>query len=605
MNRTVAYQETSNNYTDTRQQIKGAQITTIKNFGIAPPSGGGDFIGQLGISADAQGNALLYTYGVGGLWQLVGQSGTANLPDTVVLEDHKNNFTEVDQRIEDCPIAYVEDGTRKPENVPIKGPGHMYVYKTIPEEVYISYDGTSWTPIFTSNAAGDVKLDAPNDFVNGDQAILGRQIVNIIKSSIAADASGVTPTREGELYIQLAEGTVDRKARMWISNNVGGWKWEPLTHIYELPATVAQTSKVNDFQATRQTIAGNQILSFIDGGDLTPGQSGAKPDYDGQFYLAVHTAVSGTKDVAIWVARGNQWLPIQQDIDLATVARTDKSNRFSEPEQILGEGGANARWLIGARTKFSGSAPISDNKWKVQNIGEITVYENNTVVPREMSVWVGISKNPNPDSNLNEWAMVWSSKQGVAANYARLDQENDFVPIQYLTSGGKRHQINAGHEGGAGIPTKSLVPVAPGDTYTQSWSHPSLGESRHLWMAANAADTESWKRVLCADDKDVITAEKQNNFLTVDNFIGSDTNTKRTRVMGSRINHQGGTAKGIMPTMFGEVLVCEEWDPNFPSDEDKKLVIAYLAVALNREGWLEIGRDLKKNLDYNGQDSNN
>ena len=606
--KSVVYQESANNFTDTRQNIKGAQIATIKAFGVGAPIGGGDFVGQLGSGMTAQGESLLYVYN-GTDWKLVGSSGVANIPDEVVMENRKNNFTEVDQRIEDCQITYIDTGTRTVENIAIKGVGHIYVYESAEPKLYMSFDGATWTQLNTEHdkVEGDVKLDAANNFLNPDQTIMGRNIMNIIKGSQPAPTSGVAPTREGELYIQVAEATTDRMARMWISANVGGWKWEPLTHIYELPATVVQTSKSNNFESTGQTIAGHQISSFIDGGDQTPEQSGAIPAYDGQFYIAVHTNVGGMKDVAIWVAKGNQWLPIQEDIDKSTIARTDKSNRFTHPEQILGEGGGNARWLIGSRVKFSGGAPIADNKWKVQNIGEITVYENNTVVPRELSIWMGVSKNSDPTSNLNEWALVWSSKQGDAVNFARVDQPNDFVPFQYINSGSKRHMINTGHEGGPGSPKHSLVPVAPGDTYTRSYSHPSYGTTRELWMAAIEGDTESWHKILDETSKEVVFNDRQNNFQTRDQFLGLDSDTKRNRIMGSRIHHTPNSViyNGVIPRMTGECVINERYDENYPGDESKKIVEILMAVGTGRKSWIEIGRRLKSELDIIDDGTNN
>lgn len=604
--KSVVYQESANNFTDTRQNIKGAQIATIKAFGVGAPSAGGDFVGQLGTGMTAQGESLLYVYN-GTDWKLVGTSGTANIPDEVVMENRKNNFTEVDQRIEDCQITYIDTGTRTVDNIAIKGPGHIYVYEAPEPKLYMSFDGTSWTQLNTEHdkIEGDVKLDAANNFLNPDQAIMGRNIVNIIKGAQPAPTSGVDPTREGELYIQVAEATSDRKARMWVSSNVGGWKWEPLTHIYELPATVAQTSKGNNFEATNQTIAGNQILSFIDGGNQNPGDSGAKPDYDGQFYVAVKTRLNGTKDVAIWVAKENQWLPVQEDIDLATIVRNDISNRFSHPEQLLGEGGANARHLIGARHKHSGASPIADGNWRVQNIGEITIYENVNTVPREVSIWVGVAKDMT--SSANEWALVWSNMQGDVTEYARVDQSNDFVPFQYINSGSKRHMINTGHEGGAGSPKKSLVPVAPGDTYTRSYSHPSYGTTRELWMAAIEGDTESWHRILDETSKDVVFNNRQNNFETRDQFLGLDTDTKRNRIMGSRIHHTPNSViyNGVVPRMTGECVINERYDENFPGDESKKIVEILMAVGTGRKSWIEIGRRLKSELDIIDDGTNN
>ena len=613
MNRTVAYQETSNNYTDTRQQIMGAQISTIKNFGVAPPAGGGDFVGQLGISADASGEAMLYTYGIGGIWKLVGKSGDAgNLPDEVVMEDRENNFTNTNQRIEDCSIMYIDNGTQRPENIAIKGPGHVYVYESNPVQVMVSYDGASWTSIITESA-GDVELDKPNNFTDGDQKIQGTNIATLRKGSIPPDPTTIIPLREGELYLQVAEGTADRKARIWVANNAGGWKWEPLTHIYELPNTVAQTSKINDFQATQQTIAGKQIMSFVDGGNQTPEQSHIPADYDGQFYIAVHEFVAGTKEVAIWVAEGNQWIPLKEDLDVRTIVRTNKSNVFTNPNQILGEGGGNSRWLTGARIKFSGASPIADGNWRVQNVGELTVYENNTVIPREMSVWIGISKNPSDVTNAGEWAMVWSSKTGDVTDYALLSKSNDFVPFQYINSGNKRHMINTGHEGGAGSPKSSLVPVAPGDTYTQSYSHPSLGETRNLWIAAIEGDAASWKRVLCAEDHDVVLVNQKNNFESRNQFLGPDSSTKRDRIMGSRYHTASTTGiVGISPTMFGETVMTERvitaQDPVYPDRAGDTLVEIHFATSGDptaRKCWVKIGESWKTDLDLMGDDSNN
>lgn len=601
----VVYQESANNFTDTRQNIKGAQITTIKTFGVGIPTGSGDFLGQLGVANTAQGESLMYVYN-GVEWKLVGQSGNANLPDEVVMEDRKNNFTEVDQRIEDCQITYVDTGTRLVDQVAIKGVGHIYVYEAAQPKLYMSFDGTSWTQLNTEHdkVEGDVKLDAANNFTNPDQTIFGRNIINIIKGAQPAPTSGVVPTREGELYIQTAENTLDRIARMWVSNNSGGWKWEPLTHIYELPATVVQISKGNNFEATNQTIAGKQIMSFIDGGDQNPGASGAIPDYDGQFYVAVKTRINGTKDIAIWVAQGNQWLPIQEDIDLATIVRNDISNRFSNPEQLLGEGGANARHLIGARHKHSGASPIADGNWRVQNIGEITIYENATVVPREVSIWVGVAKGM--VSSANEWALVWSNKQGDVDNFARLDQANEFTPIQWLNSGGMKIQINGGHEGGVQSPKNVMTPLAPGDTYTQSYSHPSYGETRNIWIAAIEADSTSWRRILTEDDHEVILGDRKNNFLTKDNFIGAETDTKRKRIMGARVASGNSVIyNGVAPTMTGEVVINERWDENFPGDESKKFVEILLAVGTGRKSWIEIGRRLKSELEIIDDGTNN
>ncbi|MGL5015956.1 MAG: hypothetical protein ACRC6V_17010, partial [Bacteroidales bacterium] len=324
-----------------------------------------------------------------------------------------------------------------------------------------------------------------------------------------------------------------------------------------------------------------------------------------QFYIAHKTNQMGYKDAAIWVASGSQWLPIQENIELNTIVRNDKSNRFSVPEQILGEAGANARWLIGAREKFSGHSPAGDQHWRVQNIGEVTVYTNDTVVPREVSVWIGLSKNPSATNNSGEWGMVWSSKTG-STDYAKINEVNHFTPIQYLSTGGRDIQINGGHEGGAVSPKGTYTPFAAGDHYTQSFSHPVHGNIDRVWVAAREADNTSWKRTLCENDPDVVLADRQVNLLTRDNFIGSDTNTKRLRLSGIRVNNAGGPAyNGVLPIMFGEMVVCNEWDPNFPSDPLKKITKVYLAVGTSFKSWIEIGSRLTTALEIIDDGTNN
>ncbi|MGL5564208.1 MAG: hypothetical protein ACRDC4_00575, partial [Plesiomonas sp.] len=226
-------------------------------------------------------------------------------------------------------------------------------------------------------------------------------------------------------------------------------------------------------------------------------------------------------------------------------------------------------------------------------------------VPHEFSIWMGVSKNPSTTTNAGEWALVWSSKTGSGDDFARIDVANEFSPFQYLKSGNIRHQINAGHEGGVNSPKGAKVPLAPGDSYTQSYSKPGFGETRNIWIAAIEGDTQSWKRVLCEDDKDVVMSDRKVNFMTRDNFIDPDTDTKRKRVMGARINNTWGSVyNGVSPTMFGEVVACEEYE--IPGDNTSPEVIRlYMAVGTERKSWIEIGYRKKADLSMIDDGTNN
>ncbi|MGL5964623.1 MAG: hypothetical protein ACRCZ2_09565, partial [Fusobacteriaceae bacterium] len=140
----------------------------------------------------------------------------------------------------------------------------------------------------------------------------------------------------------------------------------------------------------------------------------------------------------------------------------------------------------------------------------------------------------------------------------------------------------------------------------QSFSHPVHGNIDRVWVAAREADNTSWKRTLCENDPDVVLADRQVNLLTRDNFIGSDTNTKRLRLSGIRINNAEGPAyNGVLPIMFGEMVVCNEWDPDFPSDATKKITKVYLAVGTSRKSWIEIGSRLTTALEMIDDGTNN
>lgn len=165
--------------------------------------------------------------------------------------------------------------------------------------------------------------------------------------------------------------------------------------------------------------------------------------------------------------------------------------------------------------------------------------------------------------------------------------------------------INVGHEGGSVDPKKRIIPIAPGDTFTQSYSHDSLGEVRNIWIAAIEGDTESWKRILCEGDGDVAMTDRANNFQTKDNFIGLNTDTKRKRIMGARINNAWGSVyNGVAPTMFGEIVACEEYE--IPGDPTSPEVIRiHMAVGTERKSWVELGFRRKSELSMIDDGTNN
>ncbi|MGL5305198.1 MAG: hypothetical protein ACRC9Y_03220, partial [Aeromonas veronii] len=337
------------------------------------PDSNPDFLGQLGLSLRDDGRPVLWVSRIyrGALdWDLVTSQTEAALPDNVVMEDSDNNFTDYNQRIQGAQIASVTTGNHDPEHEPIRGNGHIYLKNNdYTPEVYIAHEttgGLKWMR-FADHQFLDtvVYRDMSNDFTDVNQTISGSPIASISSSILDPVASGIDPGRPGEIWVQLGKATDNKLPRMWISKemNVPGVShWEEITAgTSGIPANVLLTDRKNNFTEPTQEIRGKQIMSFVDGGDKTPAQSGLGADYDGQFYIAVRG-----EDPAIWIAKGNKWIPL-----LANVVMENRINRFV-PLQEMGTGNRVVR-LTGASqgtvNPLSVSlVPLTDGEIYVQTI---------------------------------------------------------------------------------------------------------------------------------------------------------------------------------------------------------------------------------------------
>lgn len=354
-----------------------------------------------------------------------------------------------------------------------------------------------------------VYQEVSNDFSNLKQTIDNRDIASVIYSPFTPTDSKVLPKRTGELYVQIQEGSSEHRARLWVGVAVTGGKfeWEEVGGAGALPDTVARTDKVNDFQPYEQKISGKQILSFVDGGDLTPEQSKAPADYDGQFYIAVKTLSDGKKDASVWIAHGNQWLPFSPGggtVDTTDLAKLKEVNTFEEAntfkKSVTLEAGVNlvgdpshTRMISGTRIKRDRS-PIADSGWKAVVEGEKTIYINETTEPAEISIWTAVKLNSNPLSNAGEWVMTWSSKGSAGVlpdNVALVDKVNVFTPLQQM--GDEVNQVFlTGARVGPINPKGVIVPLAFGEVYIRQITGTNNFE---FYMAAEEADTDSWVRI--------------------------------------------------------------------------------------------------------------
>lgn len=346
-----------------------------------------------------------------------------------------------------------------------------------------------------------VLQESSNNFTHLDQTIDTRPIASVIYSPMTPEESKTLPKRVGEMYVQISEGSPEHKLRMWISVAVtnNNFVWEEATGVTTpLPDTIVRTDKVNDFQPYEQTISGHQILSFVDGGDLNPGQSGLPAAYDGQFYIAVKTLGDNTKDVAIWVAHGNQWLPIiKENIDTSNLAKLDSTNVFTEPTQMLGP--AEDGRLIGAtRVKRGTVSPIADAAWLAKLEGEQTIFFNTGTNPVEISIWTAISTTgTNP---ANQWKMTWSSKGSGSidtTNLAKLDQQNTFVPLQKIGVENNTAFIHTSRKGPydpSDVASPDILPYSEGELYVREYTDGGAVEHQ-IWLATDEGDTDSWIKI--------------------------------------------------------------------------------------------------------------
>lgn len=423
LDKSVLYRESPNNFTDIHQMIKNCQIVTIKVFAGPGPDSNPDYLGQLGLSLRVDGRPVLWISRIysGALdWDMVTSQTDATLPDNVVMEDSDNNFTEYEQRIQGAQIASVTTGNHDPEHEPIRGNGHIYIKNNdYTPEVYIAHEttyGLSWMRFadhqFLDNA---VYRDQQNDFTNGDQTINGSPIASISSSILDPVAAKIEPARPGEIWVQLGKATENKFPRMWISKemNVPGVShWEEISSSASgIPANLAILDKSNNFTDARQQILGKQIMSFVDGGDKTPAQSGLAANYDGQFYIAIRG-----EEPAIWVAKGNKWIPL-----FANVAMTNRINRFV-PLQEMGTANRVVR-LTGASQGTVNPlsvalTPLTDGEIYVQTI-------EHPYGGFDRHVWVA-----GEGGDTTSWIKIYDDRNGTIV---RTDETNHFInKVQYL-----------------------------------------------------------------------------------------------------------------------------------------------------------------------------
>ena len=151
-----------------------------------------------------------------------------------------------------------------------------------------------------------VYQETANNFTHGNQRINERDIMTAIFSSTPPEV--IPPTRVGEVYFQIIEGSGDLNANMWVGvrDTASKYVWERVNYA-EIQEHVVTTDKKNVFTELDQKLGDHRIMSFVNV-DGTPESYGKAPDFDGQLLTGFkNTGSEGNYAVDIWVGRGTKW----------------------------------------------------------------------------------------------------------------------------------------------------------------------------------------------------------------------------------------------------------------------------------------------------------
>lgn len=290
---------------------------------------------------------------------------------------------------------------------------------------FLSNNGleVEWVDIGLPNSANK---DEANDFTNLDQTIGGYSIVNAVYSP---RIPSVAATRAGMMHVKIPASDTDTTVKVWVSvaTTGGAYEWVALetgTGGSDIPEDVVRKNSPNDFNDIHQTIGTNQIVTVIDGGaNSVP--AATNPDFDGQLFLSYRNVGSDEAQAAMWVAKGNQWLPIASGsggvVDDSNLAKLDVQNIFAMP-QLIGEGGQRAKFVSGRRTSYDPTSSSSPDFLPYAEGDLLFRHYLDGGVSKEQIYMAGIA------GDANSWTLIYDSEESVTAvagELALLDSRVD------------------------------------------------------------------------------------------------------------------------------------------------------------------------------------
>lgn len=596
--RTMAMQETPNDFESTIQTIQGAQIVTIK-FGIGDkPSIIPDFIGQLcAMQPNGQTTCKMYV-GVGfgpTDWEPV---GVLDIPMYVAKTNEFNNFEVAEQSILGNQLVTIDSGKHAPMRAP-HFEGEIYIDRTdefLPH-LYIAVNDNSGIAIWKSiidmvEVEGAAMLEGPNNFENPRQTIMDKQIVSV---TVSPDIPTTSPDYSGQLFMQPGETTADGKTKVWIADgNYSSKSWKLIYEGYSLPNTVVQTNKPNNFALTEQKLNDNQIMSFIDGGLNGVPNASTPLDYTGQMFISYTMDTSGpnTKyDIMSWIGlldNGKKiWHPLQggEGIPDDVIVRTDRENIFKEGLQ----------WIenqndVGHRSRITGMRKLKDGaqpstEWPVM-MGEMIYHpatKETTLPGDDVLVYVATG------NRVGEWReLVQSSMKNYFSPIQHIGVAPDGKPSKRLSGVFEIVKMDTtplGYIGNAEVVGEMAIVSRPLEGDDPSRVIRDVYISTHVDPATKHTE---WEKVYDGAFPHNAKTNASNNFKARHQYLGEyngddyDTTNSYESIPGVRRVPLDPTGF-IKPSRIGEIVIYEHAIGNVMHYE------VYISVDFHKDAWVNIG----------------
>ena len=324
-----------------------------------------------------------------------------------------------------------------------------------------------------------VYQEVANNFTSGSQSINGRDIMSAV---FGPGDPSIAPTRAGEVFFQLIEGSGGPNANMWVSvrDTLSKLTWERVNYA-DLPEHVAITDKKNVFTELDQKLGDHNIMSFVKV-EGTPETYGKAPDFDGQLLMGFkNTGTPGQDAADIWVGKGTKWLPLH--FDYSDFANLNNPNNFKDLNQTI----KNRQILSFVN---GGDKTPEQSLIRPEYDGQHYIAFKDIGGKPDFSMWI---------ANGNTWLPAINEKIDVS-KLAKLDMANVFENPNQMLGVAEKGRLITGtrikNGGGAPISDASWVAEVEGEE-TIYFNTTVTPAEVSIWKAISTTGTQAsdWKMI--------------------------------------------------------------------------------------------------------------